>query len=135
MSLNLCNSKDCYFYKKCKQKNDPYKGGFPCPGHEIYINQDISFSKGGQFEISFTDAKVSEQNISSEGPSVFSTTPLDNWFEIMRLFFFDRLKPKEISERLNCSQQRVYVVIRECKEILLNRAKKKSGRKKKKKIS
>lgn len=131
MTLNLCNNKSCRFFKKCKQKGDPYKGQLLCPGYEVYINQDVILTKGGQFEIPFTDAKINEQNISGETNSAFTFVNKNNWFEIMKLFFFDKLKPKEISKKLNCSQQRVYVVVRECREILLQRVKKKSGRKKK----
>jgi hypothetical protein len=131
MAVDLCNPKDCFFYKVCKQRNDPYKYGAICSGYEAYINQDIFFEKGSQFEIPFTDAKINEQKLSSEDFPAFDCTHKDNWFEIMRLFFFERLSPKEISKRVECSQQRVYVVVRDCKRILLQRVKRKTGRKKK----
>ena len=131
MAIDLCNLKDCLFYKGCKQKNDPYKYGEPCSGHESYINQDIFFEKGSQFEIPFTEAKINEQKLSSEDCTAFDVIHKDNWFEIMRLFFFERLTPKEIARKVDCSQQRVYVVVRECRKILLHRVKKKTGRKKK----
>ena len=130
MSLIKCSEKKCHFFKECNQKNDPYRHNKICPGYKAYVNQDNIPQKGYQFEIPFTDINITEQNISSDIPSPFDFST-DTYTRIVQLFFFNRLQPKEISKLLNCSQQRVYKVVKECRNFLLEKERKKPGRKKK----
>jgi len=131
MTYELCRARKCKYYKNCTQKQDPFKNNKLCPGYEDYANQDSVLKKGSQFEITFTDAKINEKTLSDRMPVAFSSVNKSTWSQIVELYFFDRLEPKVISDMLNCSRQWVYFVIRECRILLLERERKRPGRKKK----
>ncbi len=131
MSIKQCNGKPCHIWKQCPHQGEPFSNNKICETFEKIVNQDNTFSKGKQFEIPFTEAKVDVQNLSGDDPSAFNGEDIDKWAMIVQLFFFDRIAPREIADTLHCTPQRVYEVIRDCRKSLLN-SRKKRGRPRKK---
>jgi hypothetical protein len=111
----VCKLPACKYYKKCKQKSNPFKNNALCKGYEEYINQDTLKNNK---EILFADINIRLDHLIVKNDQYIR---LNKKGEIIKFFFFYRLPIKIIANQLYCSEQYVYKIIKEAKEILFKR--------------
>jgi hypothetical protein len=117
--MNKCIYKKCRLYKVCKKKKNPFAGNKLCIGYEEYVRQDSILSKGTQFEIPFSSIGLEIQYIGAEMSNVVFQSNKTLKELIIQMYFFDKIKVREIHEQLDCSLQYIYEVVSKCKDKLL----------------
>lgn len=110
MAENLCRLTKCKYQKECKQKNNPFKCNILCRGYEEYVNQDYINRK----EVLFTEINLQIENALINN----NYMQLDRKKQIIKFFFFYKMPIKKIAEQLYCSEQYVYKIIRDGRDVL-----------------
>jgi hypothetical protein len=103
----------CPLRPSCKQTSDPWANNKPCPGYEVYANQD-QIEPG---EITLSAIGCDKNDVpDTENPFKMSA-PKKNMV-IIKLFFCDHKSIKQIAEITYYSRSYIYKTIKTHKHIL-----------------